>query len=221
MEFKNKILVLEDDVDTALLLKDYLQECDFDVDIFDTVTSALSNIKYSKYSIVLLDLNIPDFNGFEVLKFLNKNKIHIPVIVVSAYSDRNTKLQAFKLGASDYMVKPIDTEELEARIWVHIRSSSSFVDSNKSKFEIFENTIYFDNVPLKLTKIEFEILKILIKHKNKTVKRELLCDCLSSDSKNQRSLDYHIKNIRDKINDNGTIQKHLVTEYALGYKLVF
>lgn len=216
------ILLIEDDEFTAGLIKDFLEEYNFKVDIVNTVTSAISNIKFGKYSIILLDINIPDFNGFEVLSFLNKNKINIPVIVASAYSDKNTKLQAFKLGAVDYMIKPIDPEELEARIWVHIKNVSTFVEKIEKKvFQLVNNTIFFEDKSLKLTKTEFEILKYLIENKNSVVKRDDLLKCLSSIIQSDRSLDYHIKNIRIKIGDNGVNPKYLITEYGIGYKLNF
>ncbi|MEW6551117.1 MAG: response regulator transcription factor [Campylobacterota bacterium] len=217
----NNILLIEDDHETALLLKEYLDDVDFSVDIFDTVTSAISSINFKEYSSILLDINMPDFNGFEVLKFLSKNKINIPVIVISAYSDKNIKLQAFKLGANDYMVKPIDPEELEARIWVQLRNHTDLTVEKTKTFEISENTIYFDAEPLNLTKTEFDILSLLIKNKNSVVKRDYLLDFLSSISINNRSLDYHIKNIRKKLKDNATNPKYLITEYGVGYKICF
>lgn len=159
---KYSILLVEDDHSAALLVKHFLEECDFRVDISNSVTMAISNIKFEKYSIILLDINLPDFDGFEILKFLNKNKINIPVIVISAYSNKDLKLQAFKLGANDYMVKPIDPEELEARIWVQLKNSTCITESiDKKLFELQDNSILFDNKNLKLTKIEFDILKFL------------------------------------------------------------
>ncbi|MDD2896117.1 MAG: response regulator transcription factor [Aliarcobacter sp.] len=217
-----KVLLIEDDEFTASLIKDFLEEYSFKIDIVNTVTSAISNIKFEKYSIILLDINIPDFNGFEVLNFLNKNKINIPVIVVSAYSEKSSKLLAFKLGAVDYMVKPIDPEELEARIWVHIKNVSTFVEKIEKKvFQLINGTIFFEDNSLKLTKTEFEILKYLIENKNSVVKRDDLLKCLSSIIQSDRSLDYHIKNIRIKMGDNGANPRYLITEYGLGYKLVF
>ena len=217
-----KILLIEDDEFTAGLIKNFLEEYNFKVDIVDTVTSAISNIKFEKYSIILLDINIPDFNGFEVLKFLNKNNVNIPVIVVSAYSEKSSKLLAFKLGAVDYMVKPIDPEELEARIWVHIKNVSTFVEKIEKKvFQLVNGMIFFEDNSLKLTKTEFEILKYLIENKNSVVKRDDLLKCLSSIIQSDRSLDYHIKNIRIKMGDNGANPRYLITEYGLGYKLVF
>ena len=217
------ILLIEDDENSAILIKEFLEEYDFKVNIANTVTTAISNIKFEKYSLILLDINLPDFNGFEVLKFLNLNKINIPVIVISAYSDKNSKLQAFKLGANDYMVKPLDPEELEARIWVQLKNNSNFFSKNinETLFQIEDKVILFDEKPLKLTKTEFEILTFLINNKNQTIRREKLLDFLSSIIQSERSLDYHIKNIRIKLGDNGTNPKYLQTEYGIGYRLVF
>lgn len=217
----NNILLIEDDHETALLLKEYLDNIDFNVDIFDTVTSAISHFNFKKYSLILLDINMPDFNGFEVMKFLSKNQLNIPVIIISAYSDKNIKLQAFKMGANDYMVKPIDPEELEARIWVQLRNHTNFKIEKNKIFNISDNTIYFDGEPLNLTKTEFDILSILIQNKNSVINRDYLIECLSSVSINNRSLDYHIKNIRKKLNDNATNPKYLITEYGVGYKIKY
>lgn len=219
---KYNILLVEDDDTAAFLIKEFLEEYDLKVDIANTVTTAISNIKFKKYALILLDINLPDFDGFEVLKFLNKNKINIPAIVMSAYSDKNTKLQAFKLGANDYMVKPIDIEELEARVWVQLKNVSTFIEkADKKVFQLNDNEIIFGNESLKLTKIEFRVLKYLIENKNSLVKREELLKCLSSSIQNDRSLDFHIKNIRIKIGDNGSNPKYLTTEYGNGYKIIY
>ncbi len=216
----NHILIVEDDDEAGLWTKVFLEENDFSVTIFSTITDAISNIQFHKYDLILLDLNLPDFNGFELLKFINQNKINIPVIIVSAYSDKKTKLQAFKYGASDYMTKPIDLEELEARIWVHLNKNSSFKLLEKKKiFEKKKNSIFFKDENLKLTKIEFEIFSILLSNKNNLIAREYLAKQLSSKA-HERSLDYHIRNIRKKIGDDGSVPQYLITEYARGYKLI-
>ena len=162
---------------------------------------------------------MPDFEGFEVLKFLNRHNIHIPTIVISAYSSKDYKLMAFKLGACDYVSKPIDPEELEARIWVHLKKQSLFESTTCKVFTVEENSIYFKQNLLKLTKMEFDILSHLIKNKYQTVSREELLEYLSQKSKNDRSLDYHIRNIRKKIGDDGSNPSYLVTEYGVGYRL--
>ena len=216
-----KLVIVEDDVDIALNMKDYLEECGFNITIFTTIIDSTINISLNNYDIVLLDLNLPDYTGFELLKYLNKNKISIPTIVISADSDLNSKLEAFKLGADDYMTKPIDMEELEARVWVHLGKNSQ-IQSEKidNIFEEKENNIFFKNIRLNLTRTEYKILSLLLKHKNGIVVREDLYSLLSSKS-NERTLDYHIKNIRKKIAVHDDTKEYLATEYGVGYKLLF
>lgn len=218
---KSKILLIEDNVDSAVVLQEFLEEKGLEVEILTTITDAIFHIKFYKYSLILLDLNLPDYDGYEILKFLKLEKYNIPVIVTSAYNDTPTKLKAFKFGASDYMVKPIDPLELEARIWVHLGKNSdiNFIPSN-SLFKINNNSIYFKDSLIPLTRTEFKLLKILIDNSNETVTRETLYKVLSPKSA-KRTLDGHIKNIRKKLKKiDPYIYDIIVTEYGLGYRLV-
>lgn len=215
-----KILLVEDDDCTASYLYDYLIDCTFEVTTVSTVTDGISYIKNKKYDILLLDLTLPDFSGFDLLKSI-KNHYSLPIIITSAFSETKIKVQAFKYGASDYMVKPIDLEELEARIWALLgRNSFINIEENKGIFRVEQNTIFFKQKQLNLTAIEYDVLLLLLENKNQTLSREKLSDSLSSIS-SHRSLDHHIKNIRKKIEDNGTNPSYLKTEYGVGYRLVF
>jgi len=217
---EKKILLIEDDELAAEIINDYLGECGFHVTSVFNATEAIISIKQNHFDVAILDINLPDFNGLEVLKSI-KNFIALPIIVTSAYSDTKSKVTAFKYGARDYMVKPLDLEELEARIWVQLSQHSAIkTQEEKHLFSIKENTIFYKSIPLTLTTIEFEILSLLIKYKNKIILREELLETLSTLSSN-RSLDNHIKNIRKKIGDNGNNAKILKTEYGLGYVLSF
>jgi len=217
---KIQILLIEDDEISAGIIHNYLEDCNFNIDVVYTATDGISHIKQNAYSLVILDLNLPDFSGFELLKNI-KNIISLPIIITSAHSEIDIKVKAFKYGASDYMVKPIDLEELEARIWALLsRNSEIKTKEEKSIFEIKDTYILFNQKQLELTTIEFEILSILIKHKNQTISRKDLASSLSSVS-SERSLDHHIKNIRKKTNDDGKNSIYLKTEYGVGYKLVF
>jgi len=214
----NNVLLVEDDSDIIVWIESYLEEFGYQVNSLDTVTDAISHIKQSHYDVVILDINLPDFLGYEVLKYIRENNIQLPVIVISAYSDQKTKIHAFKLGACDYMVKPLDLEELEARISVHLRKKKSNT-TLLNIFSIEDNQILFKNKPLRLTKIEYDLLKTLIINKNSVIEREKLCEALSSIS-SERSLDYHIRNIRIKIEENSAHPQYLITEYGIGYKLI-
>ena len=219
-----RILIVEDDELASELIANYLMDADFDVTAVFTATDGMSHAKQGDYDILLLDLNLPDFNGFEVLKGI-KDTVPIPTIVLSAYSDTKSKILAFRYGTNDYMVKPIDMEELEARIWVQLSRHSTIKvkkkeEKEKSLFVIDDFNIYFKDKLLDLTSIEFKILSLLIRHRNNTLERKELLNLLSNLS-SDRSLDNHIKNIRKKLGDTGKKNVHLRTEYGVGYKLVF
>jgi DNA-binding response OmpR family regulator len=215
-----KILLVEDDELACEIIVDFLIECGFDVTSVFTATDGVAYVKHEWYDLLILDINLPDFNGYEVLKSI-KNHTSIPVIVTSAYSDTKSKILAFKYGASDYMVKPLDLEELEARIWVQLSQNSEIkTQEDKLIFELKDSKVFFKQSLLDLTSIEYEIMSILIKNKNQTIKRDDLVDALSSLS-SHRSLDNHIKNIRKKIGDDGNKAMYLKTEYGVGYRLNF
>ena len=215
---KSRIILLEDDDKAAVYTKDFLEDCGFEVDTFTLSTDALASMKFNKYDVLLLDLSLPDFDGFEVLKAI-KNSIRISTIVISAHSDIKTKLHAFKLGALDYIVKPYDLEELEARIWA-LFGKGNILEKSSDTFVVNGQHIFFKDKKINLTQTETDILKILITNKKSTTSREDLASNLSKIS-SQRSLDYHIKNIRKKINDNGSSPQYLKTEYGVGYRLCF
>ena len=215
----SKLLLIEDDELASELISDYLNECGFEVDTVFTATDGVARIKHEGYDLLILDINLPDFDGYEVLKNI-KNRVSIPIIITSAHSDTKSKLLSFKYGASDYMVKPLDLEELEARIWLQLGKNSEIKTVEEKKIlELKENKIFYKQERLDLTAIEFEILSLLLQHKNQVMRREDLVESLSSISSN-RSLDNHIKNIRKKIGDNGNKATLLKTEYGVGYKLV-
>jgi len=216
---KIKILYVEDELSTAESMVDFLEDEGFEVVHVEGVVDALAMKKAYSFDIVLLDLNLQDYQGFEFLKNI-KNRKKLPIIVVSAISDVATKVQAFRYGASDYMVKPIDLLELEARIWAVLGRFSMIEDLDVSEtFYQKDDHIYHNNKMIDFTPIEYEIFSLLLKNKNNTLKREYILDQVSTLS-NPRTLDYHIKNIRTKIEDNGKNPKHLKTVYGVGYKLV-
>jgi len=215
---KTTVLLVEDDELASELIYTFLLECGFNVTPVFTATDSVSRLKHEHYDLLILDINLPDFNGYEVLKSI-KNHTSLPIIVTSAYSDTKSKLLAFKYGASDYMVKPLDLEELEARIWIQLGKNSEIKSQEEKKlFEIKDAIVYFKSTPLYLTSIEFEILTTLLKNANQVIQREELISSLSSIS-SPRSLDNHIKNIRKKIGDNGNKALYLKTEYGVGYIL--
>jgi DNA-binding response OmpR family regulator len=215
-----KILLVEDDEFAAELIYNYFLDYGFKVTFAFNAYDSLLQLENEDFDVVVLDINLPDMSGFEVLKKIKNKKNNLPVIITSSYDDKNIKLRAFKCGANDYMTKPIDLEELEARIWVHLRqddkSTSQITPYQKNIFEIKDSAIYFQGQKLDLTSIELDILKFFIKHKGSIIKRDELNIILSTVS-SQRSLDNHIKNIRKKIGENAKESSYLKTVYGVGY----
>lgn len=221
MQKKIKVLLIEDDYDAAGQVAQYLENVGFELDISETAVDGLLKLSAQHYDILLLDLSLPDFNGFEVIKQINNQSI-IPIVVLSAHANLEAKVQAFRFGVDDYLCKPFMLEELEVRMWAILKRCSTIkLEFKKNNLAIDYNnqTILLNQKPLSLTAIEYKILSFLIENKNRVVYRNVLAIHLSSLSSPQ-SLNYHIQNIRKKLGDDPKKPRYIMTEYGTGYRLV-
>jgi len=214
------ILMIEDDTEFAELLTEYLAQYDIKVTNFEDPYLGLS-AGVKKYDLLILDLTLPGMDGLEVCKEVVE-KYDIPIIISSARSDINDKVEGFALGADDYLPKPYDPKEMYARITSLLRryskSNNSEIAAPQSDFELKGDTIYFKGVALSLTPAEFEVLSLLVKHQGMTQSREQIINTagtMSIDSQG-KSLDVIISKIRTKLGDNKRIQ----AVRGIGYKLV-
>jgi len=212
--------MIEDDAEFAELLSEYLAQYDIKVTNFEDPYLGLS-AGVKKYDLLILDLTLPGMDGLEVCKEVVE-KYDIPIIISSARSDINDKVEGLALGADDYLPKPYDPKEMYARIMSLLRRYSKSSDGNittpKSDFEIKGDTIYYKGEALSLTPAEFEVLSLLVKHQGITQSREQIINAsgtMSIDSQG-KSLDVIISKIRTKIGDNKRIQ----AVRGIGYKLV-
>ncbi|MCF6206713.1 MAG: response regulator transcription factor [Sulfurovum sp.] len=215
------ILMIEDDPEFAELLSEYLSQFDIKVTNYEDPFLGLS-AGVKKFDLVILDLTLPGMDGLEVCEELVR-KYDIPVIISSARSDINDKVQSFELGAYDYLPKPYDPKEMYARIMAILNrvgkeGSKNAVAAPKSDFEIKGDTIYYKGEALNLTPAEFEVLSLLVKNQGITQSREQIINSsqtMSIDSQG-KSLDVIISKIRSKLGDNKRIQ----AVRGVGYKLV-
>jgi len=214
------ILMIEDDPEFAELLSEYLAQYDIKVTNFEDPYLGLS-AGVKKYDLLILDLTLPGMDGLEVCEEVMQ-KYDIPVIISSARSDINDKVQALAIGADDYLPKPYDPKEMYARIMSLLRRYSKSKDSDvatpKSDFELKGDTLYFKGEALSLTPAEFEVLNLLVKNQGITQSREQIINTagnMSIDSQG-KSLDVIISKIRTKLGDNKRIQ----AVRGVGYKLV-
>ncbi len=215
-----KLLLIEDNHDSAEMISMYLQGDGFMVDSAENAISGISKLKYMDYDLVVLDINLPDYNGFDVCTKIRKES-SVPIIVVSGNRDVESKLLAFRLGADDFMTKPIDLRELSARVMIILkrRGVIEFISNKeKSLFSLDKESgkVYFSGRALPLTAIESMIFKVLYKNIKKTVQRASLLEAIGADS-DTRTIDYHIKNLRRKLA--GIDEVLIKTEYGSGYRL--
>ena len=214
------ILMIEDDAEFAELLSEYLAQYDIKITNFEDPYLGLS-AGVKKYDLLILDLTLPGMDGLEVCEEVME-KYDIPVIISSARSDINDKVEALAIGADDYLPKPYDPKEMYARIMSLLRRYSKAKNTEvavpKSDFELKGDTLYFKGEALSLTPAEFEVLNLLVKNQGITQSREQIINTagnMSIDSQG-KSLDVIISKIRTKLGDNKRIQ----AVRGVGYKLV-
>ncbi|NLK66474.1 MAG: response regulator transcription factor [Campylobacteraceae bacterium] len=223
-----KVLMIEDDVELAEILSEYLEKNKINVTISDDPYIGLSKLNLEEFDLVILDLTLPGLDGLEVCKEIRKTN-SIPIIISSARHDLTDKINAFEFGADDYIPKPYDPKELLARIKSLIRRADGELSSVREKEESqkdlvineFEHTITLKGEPLKLTVAEFDILAYLIRKEGGAISREELiynCDAISEDSTN-KSIDVIIGRIRAKLGEDSKNPKYIHAIRGVGYKL--
>ncbi len=219
-----QIAMIEDDIELAQVLIQYLQGYNIHVDNYDDPFMGLSSLGQKKYDLVILDLTLPGMDGLEVCKRIIK-EVDIPIIISSARSDLTDKVTALELGADDYLPKPYDPKELEVRIKTILRRYNHTIVEQKvcKKFELntSQQTITKDGQTIQLTAAEYAILSLLVSRSGFVVSREDIfdeVDILSSDDDNSSSLSVIINRIRHKIEDDPKHPVYLQTIRGMGYK---
>ncbi|MDD2837994.1 MAG: response regulator transcription factor [Sulfuricurvum sp.] len=218
----SKILMIEDDLELAEILTEFLEQYDFEVTTEDDPFKALSILKLEKFDAVILDLTLPGMDGLEVCEAIRARQ-NIPIIISSARSDVTDKINALELGADDYLPKPYDPRELEARIHSVLRrydAASALASENACDFKLNESAmlISYKNRPLELTNAEYGILAHMIKKQGMVVSREDLIhnvSAINEDSSN-KSIDVMMGRIRNKLGDKTLIE----SIRGIGYKLL-
>ncbi|MDX1809842.1 MAG: response regulator transcription factor [Sulfurospirillaceae bacterium] len=220
-----KIMLIEDDLDMQELLKDYLKNYDYDVGAYESPLNALKTLSSpNDYKLVVLDLMLPELDGFDVCKKI-RDISDIPIIISSARGNLGDKIVAYEYGADDYLAKPYEPKELVIRINAILRRVTNTTNIKKvGEFEIEEEKMQIsqDGEILHLTKIEYEIFLLLLNNPDKILSREAIANYLGSEHSNikNRAIDMHISNIRNKIFDNSKSAKYIKSIWGIGYKFI-
>lgn len=222
----NRILIVEDEPALANVVKDYLKNELFDVEICTEGDKAIEVFNKYRPSLLILDLMLPGMNGYEICKNVRMTSV-IPILILSAKTDEFDKVMGLNLGADDYLTKPFRPKELVARVNALIRRSQVFnknnlevIDVGNIRIFIKEYKVEKDNVNMDLSKKEFELLLFLAKNSKQVFTREHLYEGVwGLDSYGDLdTVTVTINRLRQKIEENPATPKHILTVWGVGYK---
>ncbi|MES2063406.1 MAG: response regulator transcription factor [Bacteroidota bacterium] len=220
-----KILIVEDEQGLRENMLTYLSEDNNICESCATLADAIAKLASYNYDFVLLDIGLPDGEGFELLNFLKKEIRGEAVIIISARNSLDDRLKGLNIGADDYLVKPFHLAELKARIVAVFRRKSTNSNNNLVFNEIVVNligrTVFINDVEIILTRKEYDMLLYFIANKGKVIAKTALAEHLWGDEMDMHdNFDFlysHIKNLRKKILD-VTSNDYLKSIYGIGYK---
>ncbi len=220
-----RILLIEDDSATAKSIELMLKSQGYVVDTTDMGEDGEEIAKIYDYDIVILDLMLPDMDGYEVLKNLRNAKVETPILILSGLSDIKDKIKGLGLGADDYLIKPFDKAELVARIQAIVRRSQghahSEIATGKVRVNLDSRTVEVSGKPLHLTGKEYGILELLSLRKGSTLTKEQFLNHLygGMDEPEVKIIDVFICKLRKKIQDAAGGENYIETVWGRGYVL--
>jgi len=220
-----KLLLIEDELELANSIQSYLTGKHFVCEYSNNVKSAINKISSYDYDCILLDLSLPDGNGFEIIQELKKQNKTEGVIIISAKETLETRIEGFNLGADDYLTKPFHLSELLVRIQALIRrknfKGNNLVSHNEIEIDTLSKTVKIKNKKIDITKKEIDLLLFLIGNENKVLSKSAIAEHLSGDMAdmldNHDFVYAHVKNLKNKMKDAGC-DHYIKTVYGLGYK---
>ena len=223
------VLVVEDDKAIVHLLSTILDANDYRVVQVSTGREALSTISSHCPDVVLLDLDLPDMDGVDIIKNVRQWS-QVPIIVLSARNRERDKVEALDLGADDYVTKPFGTAELLARIRIALRHvSNGTPDSPTGKaqngrltIDYDKRRIYLDDQEVHLTQVEYKIVMLTMLHIGKVLTYDFIIRCVwgARPTVNNQILRVNMANIRRKLEANPADPQFIITETGVGYRMI-
>jgi two-component system cell cycle response regulator CtrA len=220
-----RVLLVEDDSNTAKSIELILKSEGFIVDTTDLGEDGLEIGKLYDYDIILLDLMLPDIDGYEVLRRLRAARVTTPILILSGLSELDNKLKGLGFGADDYLTKPFDKRELVARIHAIVRRSKGHSDSviktGKLSVNLDARTVEVENQPLHLTGKEYGILELLSLRKGTTLTKEMFLNHLygGMDEPELKIIDVFVCKLRKKLAAATGGDNYIETVWGRGYVL--
>jgi two-component system cell cycle response regulator CtrA len=220
-----RVLLVEDDSSTAKSIELMLKSENFIVDSTDLGEDGLEIGKLYDYDIIILDIMLPDIDGYEVLRRLRDARVETPILILSGLTELDSKIKGLGFGADDYLTKPFDKRELLARIHAIVRRSKghaqSVIKTGKLAVNLDARTVDADSKPLHLTGKEYGILELLSLRKGTTLTKEMFLNHLygGMDEPEVKIIDVFICKLRKKLANATGGQNYIETVWGRGYVL--
>ncbi len=219
------ILIIEDEPALVRLTRDYLVRSNYKVVTANDATTGLQRIRTDRPDLVVLDLGLPDRDGFDVIRDVRRTG-NLPIIILTARGDETDRIVGLELGADDYMVKPFSPGELVARVRAVLRRGAGMaapdatVTSGDLVIDIPRMRVQRDGTPIDLTATEFQVLVTLAREPGRVFTRAQLLDAVHGVmiEAYERAIDAHIKNIRRKLEPDTSHPRYVLTVHGVGYR---
>ena len=220
-----RILLVEDDPTTARSVEMMLTHANYNVFLTDMGEEGIDLAKLYDYDLILLDLDLPDMHGMEVLRQIRMSRVNTPILILTGSDDTESKLRGFGFGADDYMTKPFHREELVARIAAIIRRSKghshSVIRTGDLVVNLDARSVDVHGKPVNLTGKEYQILELLSLRKGTTLTKEMFLNHLygGMDEPELKIIDVFICKLRKKLSEAMDGENHIETVWGRGYVL--
>ena len=221
----SRVLVVEDELGIARLVRDYLAHAGFEVDVANDGDAAVSSVRGSKPDLIVLDLGLPRRDGLDVIRELRRTS-SVPIVVLTARADEADRIVGLELGADDYVTKPFSPKELVARVRAVLRRTGA-VGSRQEVIRVADVEIDLPRMRVtagdrrvNLTPTEFQLLATLAREPGRVFTRGQLLDAIHGVAieSYERAIDAHVKNIRRKLESSPGAPRYLLTVHGVGYR---
>jgi DNA-binding response OmpR family regulator len=222
---RGKILIIEDDPAILAGLREKLTLEGYEVIVAEDGEEAHDRLDDSPSDLVLLDLMLPKLDGFAVLKAIRKRNPTLPVLILSAKGLEEEKVAGLRAGADDYLAKPFGLRELLARVEALLRRSRGGEDPieiGTIRIDPMARKVFREDAEVTLSRKELEVLVFLARHRNRVVSRHEILDAVWGyfAASSERTVDFHILNLRRKLEEDPGQPRLIVTRHGLGFQLV-
>jgi len=226
----NRILIIEDELTLSLLLHERLEREGYSVTACKDGEQGLAQALREAYDLLLLDIQLPGRNGFEVCRQLRRHGMNVPVLMLTARGHVNDRVKGLKTGADDYLSKPFEVAELLARMEALLRRANNsppqLIDSlfcfGSVIVDLRKEEVLRDGSHVELTAREFELLRYFVSHPDERISRDALLKQVwgYQGLPNTRTVDVHVAQLRQKLETDPKSPRHILTAHRSGYKFI-